>query len=184
MLLCVLVGTGVQLFSMSVITLLAASIGFLSPANRGTLLTLMIIFFVLMGCLAGYWSTRFYKMFKQSKWLDNALLTATLYPSLAFSIFCIVNIFLSFEKSSAAVNFSTILILLLLWLCCSSPLVFIGAFLGIKKKANKNPCNVNPVPSAIPHQPWYLSTKIVVLLTGLLPFGYIANKVLGRFLWN
>ena len=49
MLLAVLVGTGVQTFAMAVITMIFAVLGFLSPANRGGLLTAMVVLFVFMG---------------------------------------------------------------------------------------------------------------------------------------
>lgn len=171
MLLSAFVGTGIQLFVMLLITLLCGTIGFLSPENRGALLTLMILLFVFMGGFAGYWSTRFYKMFNQANWLHNAIATAVLYPSFAFAVFIVINIFLTFEGSSGAIPFSTIITLLLLWICCSSPLVLIGAFLGIKKKAMKNPGKVNVVPSSIPKQPWYLESNILCLVSGVLPFG-------------
>lgn len=102
--------------------------------------------------------------------MKNAILTAFLYPSISFSIFFIIDLFLWAEKSSAAVPFGTILAILLLWLCCSSPLVLIGAFIGIKKKKMKNPCKVNPVPYQIPAQPWYLNWKVSILLGGIFPF--------------
>jgi transmembrane 9 superfamily protein 2/4 len=171
MLLCVLVGTGIQLFAMLLITLISGCIGFIYPGKRGSLLTLILLLFVFMGGLAGYWSARFYKMFLQMEWLKNSLLTAFLYPSLAFSIFFMINLFLSFEGSSGAVPFTTILALLVLWLCCSSPLVLIGAFVGMKKKQIENPGKINAVPSSIPKQPWYLDLKIICLFSGILPFG-------------
>jgi transmembrane 9 superfamily protein 2/4 len=48
---------------MSLLTLIFACLGFLSPAYRGGLLTTMIILFVFMGIWAGYYSARIYKMF-------------------------------------------------------------------------------------------------------------------------
>ena len=42
-LLCVYVGTGVQFFGMTVVTMMFALLGFLSPANRGGLMTAMEI---------------------------------------------------------------------------------------------------------------------------------------------
>ena len=38
--------------------------GFLSPANRGGLMTAMLLLFVFMGAFAGYSSARLYKHFK------------------------------------------------------------------------------------------------------------------------
>ena len=58
------VGTGVQLIGMSVVTMLFAVLGFLSPANRGGLMTAMLLLFVFMGVVGGYFSARLYKTFK------------------------------------------------------------------------------------------------------------------------
>ena len=153
------------------ISILFAALGFVSPSKRGSLVTLMILIFVFMGGFAGYASARMYKMFQESDWLKNALLTAFLFPSLAFSTFFIINFFLFIEESSGAVPFTTILTLLVLWICCSTPLVLIGAFIGLKKKALRNPGTINVVPSSIPPQPWYLNTKVICLISGLIPFG-------------
>ena len=38
-LLCVMVGDGVQILGMAVVTILFAALGFMSPASRGTLIT-------------------------------------------------------------------------------------------------------------------------------------------------
>ena len=52
------VGTGVQLLGMTFVTMIFAVLGFLSPANRGGLMTAMLLLFVLMGIFAGYFSGR------------------------------------------------------------------------------------------------------------------------------
>jgi hypothetical protein len=52
------VGVGVQIFGMLVITTVFALLGFLSPANRGGLMTAMVLMFVFMGLLAGYTAGR------------------------------------------------------------------------------------------------------------------------------
>lgn len=62
--LAVYVGTGVQIFGMTLITMVFAVLGFLSPANRGGLMTAMLLLFVFMGIFAGYSSARLYKSFK------------------------------------------------------------------------------------------------------------------------
>lgn len=63
-LLSVYVGTGMQLIGMSVVTMIFAVLGFLSPANRGGLMTAMLLLFVVMGIFGGYYSARLYKLFK------------------------------------------------------------------------------------------------------------------------
>ena len=74
-LLAVYLGTGVQLLGMGVITMCFALFGFLSPSNRGGLMTALLVLFVCMGGLAGYVSAVFYKTFKGVQWKMNTLKT-------------------------------------------------------------------------------------------------------------
>jgi transmembrane 9 superfamily protein 2/4 len=41
-----------------------SAIGFLSPANRGSIMIGMLLIFVLLGAVAGFTSARLYKTFK------------------------------------------------------------------------------------------------------------------------
>jgi transmembrane 9 superfamily member 2/4 len=61
MLLSVLVGSGVQLIFMIIVTLIFACLGFLSPANRGALMTCAMVCYTLLGTPAGYVAARLYK---------------------------------------------------------------------------------------------------------------------------
>jgi transmembrane 9 superfamily protein 2/4 len=74
------------------------------------------------------------------------------------------------ENSSAAMKFLDILALLVFWICCSSPLVLLGTFIGMKKKKIENPGKINTVPSHIPEKVWYLKTRSVIFIAGILPF--------------
>mgnify|MGYP001997370951 FL=1 len=76
MLLSVFVGTGVQTLAMSIITMCFAVLGFLSPANRGGLMTAMLLLFVLMGVPAGYSSAFLHKSLKGTDWKKNIVLTS------------------------------------------------------------------------------------------------------------
>lgn len=80
MLLSVLLGSGVQVFCMTLVTLAFACLGFLSPANRGALMTWAMVLYVLLGTPAGYVSARIYKSFGGIKWKSNVLLTSMLSP--------------------------------------------------------------------------------------------------------
>ncbi|KAJ6673343.1 TRANSMEMBRANE 9 SUPERFAMILY MEMBER [Salix viminalis] len=60
-LLCVMVGDGVQLLGMAVVTVLFASLGFMSPASRGTLIIGMILFYMILGISAGYVAVRLWR---------------------------------------------------------------------------------------------------------------------------
>jgi len=52
-LLCVMVGDGVQITGMAVVTIVFSALGFMSPASRGMLLTGMIILYLFLGIIAG-----------------------------------------------------------------------------------------------------------------------------------
>ena len=84
MVLSVLIGSGVQVATMSVITLVFALLGFLSPANRGGLMTAVVVLFLLMALFSGYFSARMYKVFKGTEWKKNAIFVSIFSQSKRF----------------------------------------------------------------------------------------------------
>ncbi|KAF8388820.1 hypothetical protein HHK36_025500 [Tetracentron sinense] len=172
-LLCVYVGTGVQIFGMTLVTMIFALLGFLSPSNRGGLMTAMVLLWVFMGLLAGYSSARFYKMFKGAEWKKNTLKTAFMFPAILFAIFFVLNALIWGEKSSGAVPFGTMFALVFLWFGISVPLVFVGSYLGFKKPVIEDPVKTNKIPRQIPEQAWYMKPVFSVLIGGILPFGAV-----------
>jgi transmembrane 9 superfamily protein 2/4 len=176
--LSVLVGTGVQVFAMTVLTLGFAVLGFLSPANRGGLMTALLLLFVFMGVFAGYFATRTYsKVFHLTDWKKNTAITATFFPGVCFVVFFILNLFVWGQKSSGAVPFTTLLALLVLWFGISVPLVYIGSYFAFKNPDIKPPVQVNSIPRMIPEQAWYMRSQFSVLVGGVLPFGAVFIEV-------
>ncbi|XP_022107557.1 transmembrane 9 superfamily member 2-like isoform X2 [Acanthaster planci] len=173
MLLSVLLGSGSQIFCMTFITLVFACLGFLSPANRGSLMTCVIVLFVSLGTPAGYISARMYKTFGGEKWKSNLLLTCFLIPGIVFGIFFILNLLLWTKHSSAAIPFSTLVALLALWFGISVPLVFLGAYFGFKKRPIEFPVRTNQIPRQIPEQSFYTRPLPGIVMGGVLPFGCI-----------
>lgn len=177
MLFSVFVGSGMQLFLMVVATLFFSFVGLLSPANRGSLTSGLLILYVCMGSFAGYFSSVTYKMFRGTDWRRNTVLTAILFPGLVFTGFFFLNGILFWEGSSAAVPFSTFFKLIFLWLCVSVPLVVLGSFFGYKREVIAHPVRTNQIPRAIPPQQWYLNPFITTALGGILPFGAVAVEL-------
>ncbi|KAH7284309.1 hypothetical protein KP509_34G048200 [Ceratopteris richardii] len=172
-LLCVYAGSGVQLLGMTVVTMIFAALGFLSPANRGGLMTAMLFVWVMMGILAGYSSSRLFKMFKCTEWKQNTIRTAFMFPGVIFCMFFFLNFLIWGEKSSGAVPFGTMFVLIFLWFGISVPLVFIGSYFGFKKPPLEDPVHTNKIPRQIPEQPWYMHSFFTVLIGGILPFGAV-----------
>lgn len=176
-LLAVSVGSGVQIIGMSVVTLILALLGILSPAHRGAILQSMMVLFAFMGVFAGYVSSRLYKMFNGADWKQTTLLTAFLYPGLFFAIFFILNLFIWGQKSSGAVPFTTMFAMLCLWFGISVPLVFLGAYFGFRKANIELPVRTNQIPRQIPAQSWMIHPIFASLLGGVLPFGAVFTEL-------
>ncbi|XP_022124982.1 transmembrane 9 superfamily member 2 [Pieris rapae] len=173
MLLAVFLGSGSQVFGMTLVTLAFACLGFLSPANRGALMTCALVVWVLLGAAAGYVSARIYKSFGGRRWKSNILLTSMLCPGVVFSIFFVLNLVLWGKGSSAAIPFSTLVALLALWFGVSVPLTFIGAYFGFRKRILDHPVRTNQIPRQIPEQSLYTQPVPGIIMGGVLPFGCI-----------
>jgi len=171
MLFCVLVGTGMQLIICAFFLIVFAAVGFLSPANRGSIMIGMLLLFVLMGAFAGFTSARLYKTFKGKQWQRCTLLTATLFPGLVFGVFFALDMLVWSYGSTGAVPFLSMLAVLTLWFGISVPLVFLGAYFGYKKDSIEFPVITSNIPRQIPTQAWYLNPVLTCLLGGILPFG-------------
>jgi transmembrane 9 superfamily protein 2/4 len=168
----VLCGTGVQLLCMGFATIIFAAVGFLSPANRGSLVIAVLVLYVMMGSMSGYTSARLYKTFKGKEWQKCTTYTAFLFPGVCFALFLFFNVVLSSYHSTGAIPFMSLAALIALWFGISVPLVFLGAYFGYKQQPLEYPTKqANVIPRTIPEQPWYLSTTFTVLVGGILPFG-------------
>ncbi|KAF9158573.1 hypothetical protein DFQ26_007464 [Actinomortierella ambigua] len=173
MLLSIIVGNGTQLFLMSAVTIVFAALGFLSPSNRGSLATVMVVFYMFFGIVAGFVSARLYKMFGGEAWKRNVVGTAFLFPALIFGAFLGLNFFLIGAQSSAAVPFGTMVGVVALWFLVSTPLSVIGSYLGFQRAKIENPVRANQIPRQIPDQVFYLKPIPSMLIGGVLPFGAI-----------
>mmetsp|Transcript_2667 Transcript_2667/g.4265 ORF Transcript_2667/g.4265 Transcript_2667/m.4265 type:complete len:649 (+) Transcript_2667:89-2035(+) len=171
MLLCVFIGSGVQVFVMALLTIAFAAVGFVSPANRGSLMVVMLLLYVCMGSFAGYHCARLYKTFKGQRWQRAIFLTAFLFPAFSFSVFFGLDLSLASYGSTGAVPISTLLALLALWFGISVPLVFLGAYLGFRKEPIEFPVKFSNIPRPIPAASWYVSPPFTVIVGGVLPFG-------------
>lgn len=177
MFLAVLAGSGVQLLTMALCTMICAVFGLTSPANRGALLTTLLLLFVFMGSFAGYFSARIYKIFNGKEWKKNTIITAIFYPGVMGFLFLGINTVIAAEGSSAAVPFGTIISLVLLWLGVSTPLVFVGSYFGFKKETITVPVRTNQIARHIPEQVWYTHPVFSIALGGILPFGAVCIEL-------
>ncbi|PHJ22082.1 emp nonaspanin domain family protein [Cystoisospora suis] len=179
--LAALAGSGMQLVGMAFVTVIFAGLGVFSPSYRGSLLQTMLLLWTFMGAAAGYTSARLYKMFKSTNWKMTTIRTALVFPGVVFAVFFFLNLVLWMQRSSAAVSFSALVFLLLLWFGISTPLVFLGAYLGFKQQPISLPVRINKIPRQIPHQPWFMQPTLCCIVGGALPFGAMFTELFFLF---
>lgn len=150
-----------------------ATLGFLSPSNRGALGTVMIVFFMIFSCISGFSSARIYKMNNGENWKLNIILAAVLVPGCTLSFLFAMNLFLVHSQSSGAVPFGTMFTLIFLWVVIALPLSVAGSYLGFRQPRIEHPVRTNQIPRQIPDQPAYLRSAPSILMGGILPFGAI-----------
>jgi len=183
---CIAVGSGAQIGLCAFFTICCAAVGFLSPARRGSLMTAVLVFYVLGGCVAGYVSSRIYKSFRGRQWQLCTLLTATAFPGLCFGTFIFFNTTLTFFKSTASVPFLDLAIVAAMWCCVSVPLVFLGAYFGYKKESIEFPTVTSTIARAVPEPGSLMMHPLVgVALAGMIPFAaaYVELFFIMTSLW-
>ncbi|KAK3696646.1 Transmembrane 9 super member 2 [Vermiconidia calcicola] len=173
LMLSVFVGNGAQLFMMTGFTIAFALVGFLSPSNRGSLATVMILLYTFFGFIGGYASSRVYKSFGGTKWKQLFIYTPSLVPILVFSVFFLLNLFVWARRSSGAVPLTTMLVIIGIWFLISVPLSLAGSWVGFRQSMADPPVRTNQIPRQIPPSQGYLRTVPSMLAVGVLPFGAI-----------
>ncbi|KAE8673078.1 Transmembrane 9 superfamily member 11 [Hibiscus syriacus] len=184
-LLCVMIGDGVQITGMAIVTIVFAALGFMSPASRGMLLTGMIVLYLFLGIAAGYVAVRLWRTLKGTTAGRRSLSwsVACFFSGIVFVILAALNFILWGSKSTSAIPISLYFVLLSLCFCIFVPLTLVGGYLGTRAEDIEYPVRTNKIP-ARKNPSWLL-----VLGAGTLPFGtlfielfFILSRIwLGRF---
>jgi transmembrane 9 superfamily protein 2/4 len=181
-LLAPLIGSGMQLIFMAVGLLFLSCLGILNPSFRGGFVSVGVGLFVFAGVFSGYFSGRLYKTFGGLNWRKNTLETALLFPGLLFTLVFILNLFVWAQASSTAIPFSTLVGIIMLWLCIQLPLVYLGSWYGYTRVGNwEHPTKTTTLSRQIPTQPWYIRSPQSILLAGLIPFAVIFIELIFVF---
>ncbi|KAL9244937.1 hypothetical protein vseg_018651 [Gypsophila vaccaria] len=167
-------GSGTQLFTLTLFIFLLALVGVFYPYNRGALFTALVVIYALTSGIAGYTATSFYCQLEGANWVRNLLLTGFLFCGPLFLTFCFLNTVAIVYHATAALPFGTIVVIILIWTLVTSPLLVLGGIAGKNSKAEfQAPCRTTKYPREIPSLPWYRGTLPQMAMAGFLPFSAI-----------
>lgn len=180
--LSILVGNGTQLFMMTGFTIVFALLGLLSPSNRGSLGSVMLLLYTLFGIIGGFVSTYTYRCLGgEDRIRQTIFFTPVALPIMVFGTFFLLNFFLWIKGSSGAVPFTTMLVIVGIWFIISVPLSILGSILALRRPKWEPPVKTNQIPRQIPEAAahgsgasgWLNRPIPSILITGMLPFGAI-----------
>lgn len=167
-------GSGTQLFALTVFIFILALVGVFYPYNRGALFTALVVIYALTSGIAGYTATSFYCQLEGTNWVRNLLLTGCLFCGPLFFTFCFLNTVAIVYTATAALPFGTIVVIVLIWTLITSPLLVLGGIAGKNSKAEfQAPVRTTKYPREIPPLPWYRGTIPQMAMAGFLPFSAI-----------
>ena len=171
--LAVRIGSGVQIIMTTLVTVFFAMIGFLSPASRGSLVTALLVLYLLLASTAGFASVWLSGIMMRTYdgWKGLCWRVSTYFPGIVFLVFTTVNILIKHTGSTGAVPLRTFFSILTLWFMVSIPLTFVGGYMATKLKIIEYPVRTNQIPRHIPDSPLTTHPYTLFAIAGLLPFG-------------
>eukprot|EP01117_Protostelium_nocturnum_P010038 TRINITY_DN3579_c0_g1_i1.p1 TRINITY_DN3579_c0_g1~~TRINITY_DN3579_c0_g1_i1.p1 ORF type:complete len:597 (+),score=172.45 TRINITY_DN3579_c0_g1_i1:59-1849(+) len=187
-----LVGTGHQLAVLVFLLVLGSAIGttlhlYEFYAHRGTSVTIFIVLYALTSFIGGYGGGGYYARNEGKRWIKVMVLTSVIFPGFCFLLTFFLNFIALGYGSLASIPIGTTFALIAMWAFLSVPMTLFGTVIGRNLNGKPNhPCRINPVPRHIPEKVWYLESKVLVLLGGLLPFGsiFIENYFIFTSFWH
>ena len=171
--LAVRIGSGVQIIMTTLVTVFFAMIGFLSPASRGSLVTALLVLYLLLASTAGFASVWLSGIMMRTYdgWRGLCWRVSMYFPGVVFLVFTTINILIKHTGSTGAVPLRTFFSILTLWFMVSIPLTFVGGYLATKFKIIDYPVRTNQIPRHIPDSPLTTHPYTLFAIAGLLPFG-------------
>jgi len=187
MLLSALLGMGSQLLSLVLCLLSMAAVGVFYPYSRGAMHSAFIALFAMTAVIAGFVSSRTYKMLGGEVWVWNIVLTGSLFAGPLFVVAFFCNMVAVANESSQALPFVTIVKVFLLWALVSLPLTIVGGIAGRRLTEKWDPpCRQTKIAREIPDIPWYREGPLQLLVAGFLPFSaiYIELHYIFASIWG
>ncbi|XP_047479046.1 transmembrane 9 superfamily member 1-like [Penaeus chinensis] len=182
-----ILGVGCQFLAVAVGIIGMALLGMFNVHRHGSMNSAAIFLYALASVIAGYVSSCNFRMMGGTKWVSNINLTTVLFAGPFFLIWSIQNTVAWAYHSTQALPFTTIILLLLMWIFVGYPLTIFGGILGKNGHNEYNfPCRTKNIAREIPSGPWYRSSWAHCAVGGFLPFSAISVEMYYIFstLWG
>merc|ERR1712066_640644 len=98
--------------------------------GRGAIIVSFLGCYAVTTCIAGYVSGSLYCRSSGKLWIRTMLYTAGLFPGICCTVALVLNIVALLYKSLAAIPFSSIISVVLIWLFVGFPLAVVGTLVG------------------------------------------------------
>jgi transmembrane 9 superfamily protein 1 len=151
-----------------------------------------ILLYAFTSSIAGYVSAYLFKNIGGHNWVWNIVLTSSFFALPFFCVWSFVNTVAWIHQSTQALPFTTIVLLMCVWLMGESflqppslpshsllppvyavgfPLTVLGGIVGKNTASGFDaPCRTKNIAREIPASPWYRSAFIHMAIGGFLPF--------------
>uniref|UniRef100_A0A8C1CP22 Transmembrane 9 superfamily member n=2 Tax=Cyprinus carpio carpio TaxID=630221 RepID=A0A8C1CP22_CYPCA len=168
-----LIGSGCQIFSVSLIVIIVAMIEDLYT-ERGSMLSTAIFVYAATSPVNGYFGGSLYAKQGGRRWIKQMFIGAFLIPAMVCGTAFFINFIAIYYHASRAIPFGTMVAVCCICFFVILPLNLVGTILGRNLSGQPNfPCRVNAVPRPIPEKKWFMEPAVIVCLGGILPFGSI-----------
>ncbi|XP_003385405.1 PREDICTED: transmembrane 9 superfamily member 1-like [Amphimedon queenslandica] len=173
-----IIGVGTQFITLSLAIILMALLGLFNVHRHHAMNSTSILLYALTSFIAGLVSTNFYRKINGESWVWNIILTSSLFAFPFFLTWSTVNSVAWYHGSTQALPFTTIILIMFMWLIVGFPLTILGGILGKNVSGGFDaPCRSKNIAREIPPSPWYHSTLVHMAVGGFLPFSSISVEL-------
>ncbi|KAJ3350613.1 Transmembrane 9 super member 3 [Entophlyctis luteolus] len=166
-------GSGLQLSLVTLVVILYAVFADVEIENGHTL-TVALFFYVIFSFFSGYYSGAYYTRNGGKNWVRLVFVTSAVFPGVVSSTVLAINCVSIYQSSSRAIGFGSMIAVAALWILCVVPLTFFGVVFGRNFNGGDDAvCRINPIPRPIPDAEMYSDPRLIIFLSGLLPFGAV-----------
>eukprot|EP00050_Salpingoeca_kvevrii_P007528 m.296863 g.296863 ORF g.296863 m.296863 type:complete len:593 (+) comp13477_c0_seq1:41-1819(+) len=177
-LLCALLGNGAQFLALATCIILMALMGMFNVHRHGSMNTAAVLVYALTCCVSGYVSARLYRQMDGQSWVWNIVVTACVFSVPFFVIWSVVNSVAWYQGSTQALPYTTIILLMLIFIVIGFPLTVIGGIIGKNNAGTFDaPCRTKNIAREIPPVACYRSSFMHMMIGGFLPFSAISVEL-------